>query len=179
MTLKEVMKVAVMKLGLEKDVELDDINACGDTVNKLILAVNNTVTELAVCYFPLLRTEKISVKNGRFGYGELERRIVKALSLKKDGRIAKYKAYPSYIAADDGEYEIEYSYLPEEQSFEGTLECDVRVNKDVVALGAISEYALMVGEYEKGNIYDEKYKEALKNISVSNREIRMKRRAWL
>ncbi len=69
--------------------------------------------------------------------------------------------------------------MPKEQSLDGTLECDFRINKDVVALGAISEYALMVGEYEKGNVYDEKYKEALKNIAVSAKEIRIKRRAWL
>lgn len=179
MTLRDVMEVAVMKLGLEKDVELDDINACGDTVKRLILAINNTVTELAVCYFPLYTTEKVSVNGGRLEYGKLERRIVKPVSLKRNGDKVKYKAYPSYIAVEDGDYDMEYSYLPEERSLSGMLECDARINKDVVALGAISEYALMVGEYEKGNIYDEKYKEALKNISVSNKEIRIKRRAWL
>ncbi|MCI8728570.1 MAG: hypothetical protein HFK07_01945 [Clostridia bacterium] len=179
MTLKDVMKVAVIKLGLEDDVDLDGGVLAGDTIKRLALAVNNTVTELAVCYFPLYKREKITVKDGRFDYGSLEKRIVKIVALRENGTPRKFKAYPSSLSAEDGEYEIEYSYMPKEQSLDGTLECDFRINKDVVALGAISEYALMVGEYEKGNVYDEKYKEALKNIAVSAKEIRIKRRAWL
>ena len=43
MTLKDVMKVAVIKLGLEDDVDLDGGVLAGDTIKRLALAVNNTI----------------------------------------------------------------------------------------------------------------------------------------
>lgn len=179
MRLREVLEEVILKLGMDKEIAVNRLDVKGDVVKKLLLAANNVIRELASCYLPLIMSEKVRIDDSRLDYTSLSKRVIKIIKLSNDDGNVRFKMYPTYMYADNGIYTVEYSYLPDNIGLDDEIECDIRINEDILTSGIISEYALMSGEYEKGTIYDEKYKEAIKNLQVPRREISVKRRAWV
>ena len=179
MILRDVLRQVVIKANIEDKVGLDDARGTGTEWRRLMLASNNVIREIACSYLPLLHREVITIENNRFDMRSLTRKPVKILSLYMDGSNIRFKMYPTYMYAQNGTYEVEYSYLPEECALDDTIEVDMRVSENMLSDAIASEYALMTGNIALGDMYDKKFRAQMKNITVSSREIRVKGRAFV
>ena len=180
MILREVLRQVVTKLDLEDEIAIDDEIVTGDTAKKLLLVSNNVIREIASCYLPLLERERVKIENNRLDLTTLGRSLIKVISLKNEsGNNVRFKMYPTYMYAQNGVFDIVYSYLPSEINIDDVVEVDSRVSSDILANAIISEYMIMRGDVKVAEYYDRKYREGLKNLCVEKREIKLKGRVFI
>lgn len=180
MTVQDAILIAAAFLS-EDEAEAAILN--GDTeaqtVTQFLRCANLVIEEIAAEYMPLITKERISVKNGSFLLSELSKRALNVYALRRNGEKQSYFCRAGLLTAADGEYEIEYSFLPEKAAIGDPLPFDAHISARVVAYGIAAEYALISGLSDEAATFDKRYKDALNAAKTLRTEKKVKQRVWL
>lgn len=157
MTVKEVVELSAELLGIE----LTDENT-----EELLTCYNFVENELAMDYFPLRTLDMVLIKENEIKYADLKNkawRIINVLDFQNDE--VKYRLYPEYIELKknyNGHYFfVRYNYIPKEKVIDDNCDYDDRY-KQVLKYGVCAEYCLMQGNFELASMFDNKYKDGIK-----------------
>lgn len=180
MKLKEVVEIALTYLG-DDDASVSAQTAKHPKNQLLIKCANLMLKEIATDYMPLVESETIALKDGKFDYDLFAHRVLEILKIVDvtSGTSVKFEQKPSFcVVFSKGNVEVRYSYLPEDISVEDECVMSSKITSKTLALGAASEYCLIEGMYEQSALFGDKFREEMKNICRRNNEIRVKPRVW-
>lgn len=157
MKVKEVIELSAELLGIE----LTEENTA-----TLLDCYNLVENELAMDYFPLRAVDKVLIKENKIKYADLKNkawRIINVLDFQNDE--VKYRLYPEYIELKknyNGHYFfVRYNYIPKEKVIDDNCDYNDRY-KQVLKYGVCAEYCLMQGNFELASMFDNKYKDGIK-----------------
>lgn len=180
MTTRNVLKYAILYLGYDDKIDLDDKSVNENTVPELktlLRCANLTYQELFSDYFPAFKSEKIKFTNGFIPYSELQERIIDIYGLYNNGNV-KFVADALGIHADVDEAEITYSYALPELKLDSVIEIDGRLTGKIFALGICAEYCIINNLFDESINFDSRYKEGLKSLLRKKTDIMIKPRRW-
>jgi hypothetical protein len=185
---KEIVKLAAIYLQLEEVLALetfggDVAEADANTAKNLELLVrclNLVYNELASDYVPLKHSEEVLVEDGEIDINTLEKRLISVLKLaNKDGKNVKYKVYPTAIKIENGTYDLEYSYLPNEVELTDSIEeFGGKLTERIIAYGVASEYTLISGLFDEAELWKKRFLDSLIVATGKKSEIKMPARRW-
>lgn len=134
--------------------------------------------EIASAYLPLLRQEICKPKDFKLNYVDFEKRPLEIYSVKdRYGRNVRYKKFPTYILIFASQATITYSYVPDKLAFDD--EVQINLPARVLAYGTTREYYLRQGFYDEADVWEGRFKDALKIFSRKKGEIMIPKRWWL
>lgn len=192
MEVKDILKLAIVFLDkkelLEDEIFLDSVpqdyisNAKRENdINQLLLCFNLIYSEIARDYMPLLFSEEIVFDDDKFAYNALQKVLLDVYSLKNlNGRNVKYKMYPTHLYAKTKKAIIEYSYEPDQMSFDDEIaNFGGRIPARVFAYGVAMEYAFLSSLSTEALIWEQRYKEALLALCRKKSQIVLPARRWI
>lgn len=151
MLIKEIIYEAEKIIG-ESIYESDD--------DLLLRCYNLIENELALDYFPLIHVETFICKGGIIKFKDFSK-IPHEISqiYDSDFKSLSFRVYADHIKILDDVKEyacIVYLYSPAQKTIEDASDYSEKY-KDILIYGIISEYFLMIGEYEKAMNYNKLY----------------------
>jgi len=186
MEVKRILKLSASMLQLH-DIEdiVDRVEMLEDVDNvdlKLLLNCVNLINDtIATDYINLKETLNITNISGRLKYKDLtDKHIYKIISVKDafDNGLA-FKADMNGITCPTGDIKITYSYFPKTVGFNDEINCyGCSLTERVFAFGVVSEYLFIKFNYDDAAIWDDRFKNAMKNIVRHRKEIIMPKRRW-
>lgn len=169
MTAKQIMDAAKTNLNLDDD--------C-DTL--LLYCLKNVINEVATEFVPVYAEETCVVTGGKVNLNELTKIPIRITSITSSQRNLDFSATPFGPKLDcnyDGIVTVTYSYLPLIESEEDEVPYGEPLLR-ALGFGLSAEYCLVAGPQEESEIWDMRYKDAIKEAAFARREYRIKPRAW-
>jgi hypothetical protein len=165
MTVKEIIEKSAELLG----VELTDVNT-----KIFVLLYNLVVNDIAICYFPLRKVDKVLIKDNKIRYLDLQRQAWRIMGVYDcNNKEVKYKLYPKHIGFSKKENGkqclVVYCYIPQKKTIDGISEFDKGMFEEVFKYGICGEYYLMQGDYETASDFNEKYKKSIQEIYANRK----------
>ena len=184
MKVKDVLTLARELLGLPEEVQ-EGIEG-GQTsswvqqeVTMLLQCFNAVEKELAVDYLPLYNEDTIQTSTGSIFYSSLVHRPVRILGVRDaDGTSLKYTIFPEYLKTQSGEVCVRYTYMPEDKHLLSISDYHLQASEYLIAYGMAVEYCLMRGRFEEANVWEKKYKQALKSAYKAYPSVVLRTRRW-
>lgn len=187
MTVKEILKTASTLLN-RADIKnylngeaVDDYLQVEEDFNLLLSCYNLVEEEIATDYFNLTHCETFTVVDGVVSCNDFSNNPLAVLSVKNlNGKAVNATIKPDGIYTKESKIVVEYTYVPENKtendlsSFENTL-----ISKRALALGTITEFSLIKGDYEEAVMWHKKYLTALTNCLARKKVNKIKERKWL
>ena len=185
MKLKTAIYYATMFLGLDEISELIESGVSGDEEQErekdiLTRCANLVVSEIASDWIPLKVRENITVSGGEIPYSELAKRVVDIYSINdKNGKAVSFRELYDRILIADGEYEIEYSHLPDTLNLDSDLPFQKeRPSERVIAYGIACEYSIISGMAQEASIFEQRFIDGLNSAIKVKKEQKIKARRW-
>jgi|GEM_PF-6397978 len=124
-----------------------------------------------------------SNENCQIPFSEFNKPInqIKSVSF-ADGISSTFRSFPDYIKVGlpRTNYSVTYSYYPNEISaLEDALTLPMGVSAETIAYGMCAEYLTIEMLYDEADMFEEKFKEGLRNASVSKSERKIANRGWI
>ena len=119
--------------------------------------------------------QNIVVENGQFDLDDLDEQFCK---IKKLGDGKKFVVAGNQLVADNGEYQLLYSYLPEELDFDDEIEIYQNLSKYAIFYGICSEYLMILGDFSQSETYESKFENAMETAKSELKVINPKQRRW-
>ena len=167
----------VLAVDLDDETELagmDDLTK--RDVNLIVSCLNQTLTTIATEYVELLTSENITVQNGQFNLDDLEKKCYK---IKKVGNFEKFEIVGNKLKLDDGNYDIIYSYFPEELELDDEFDFYENLSKYAICYGICSEYCLILGDFSQSETWESKFENAMEMAKSQLKVVSIKSRRWL
>lgn len=154
--------------------------ALDEEVAKLLTAVDFIVDEIARDYFPLIRQERLCVKDGRIAYTDFSRLPVGIIEVKRQGKSVPFsRLYDGIAVEKEGEVEVKYCFKPEKAVLEGETEWeDSCFGVRLASYGAAAEYCVMNDMAEEAVLWDKRYRDALERAVREKTRRTLPRRRW-
>lgn len=170
MKLKEIIRISAGFLGLEKVVSVLDNNTIADEytqslINRLVNLTNLVTGEMSNTYLPLSFTEEVSVIKDNVSYTELQKQIVKILSVADvSGNELQYKQDRKAVYIYNASKAIiTYQYVAENYELNDELDySESEISKGVIAYGVCAEYCLTERRFEEAVMWHERFVNGLK-----------------
>lgn len=144
--------------------------------NELIAYLNYVVSQIVKEFMPLSNCEKVcSDSSCQIMYDKLSKQAVSIRMVSLYGRQVTFNLYPEYlkVGRPNQEYEVFYNYVPEKvKDLTDNLELPLGLSEFVICYGIASEYALSKLLYDEANMWQDKYKNALENLTCRSKERR-------
>lgn len=152
---------------IEESAELLGVEFTDKNLEFWLNAYNNVENELSMYYFPLRAVDKVLITENKVKYGDLQRQARRIMGVYDcDHKELKYKLYPQHIGfakKENGKYcLVRYCYIPQEKAVDGISDFDDGMFKDIFEYGVCAEYCLMQGNFELASMFDNKYKDGIK-----------------
>ncbi len=181
---KEVIKGAARCLGIEKGVEAylagGENEQGGEDTQRLLFCFHRVEEELALDYLPLLVEEEIVTANGVVSYDALSRSVTRILCVEDEwGNPIKHRIYPTYCKAAAGRLKITYAYLPVKKEIEEESDYGGEVGERLLSYGVAAEFALSIGDPSTAEVWDKKYREAVRVAYKATPCKRIRARRWV
>ncbi|MBR5439615.1 MAG: hypothetical protein IKV61_05305 [Clostridia bacterium] len=187
MTVKDILKTATTLLN-RGDIKnyingeaVNDYIQVEEDFNLLLDCYNLVEEEIATDYYRLKDTQTFTVVDGVIKCENFSKNVLAILSVKGlNGNAVNAEIKPDGIYTNEKNVVVEYVYVPsqksidENSSFFGTL-----ITKRAIALGVITEFSLIKGDYEEAVTWHKKYITALTNCLASKKVKKIKERKWL
>lgn len=181
MQIKKVIKQVALLLQISNiiNANLDD-QTLFDTqmmrdVELIVDSINDVLCDISTDFLTLKTTEKISV-SGEFDLSNLSKRIYKILSIYPT---IKYSVVGNKLICEDGEYEIEYQYLPAEKTIDDKIdEFGGKLTLYALSYGVASQYCMICGNYSESEMWNSKYQDAMQIAMRSSKIVSLKNRIW-
>lgn len=146
----------------------------------LLRCMNLVSNEIAADYFPLKATETLTAAEGSIQYTDFSKTPLDIYSVRKEGAACPFKLYPTELVTGEGEFTVDYTYLPKKAELLEELDfSEGKINRRIMAYGLAAEYCLICGMYEEAIIWDKRYKDSLKAAARTLRSFRLPIRRWL
>lgn len=170
---KDVLKLSATLLGLDDVIEyLNDSTKTPsqDTQNKiddLIVYLNYVVREVTKEYFPMQHMEVVSSDNQcQIFFTNLSKIAISIKDIKNSmGDSVTFNLYPEFIKVgnQNTNYLIEYNYIPNPiKSVNDSLALPFGLEYFVICYGIASEYSLSRLLYSEAEMWEGKFKNALR-----------------
>ena len=177
MLIKKIMEDAVKLLNLSageagteegETAPKDDI-ALTDGEKKLLLkCVDFVADDIASDYFPLVREDEMTAKNGRLFFKDFPRAPTAVASVRKNGKRVKFHRRFDGLKLDgDGKVIVQYAFKPAEATEDGETEwADETVSERILAYGVAAEYCIAAGLDADAEMWDKRYRDALQRAVI-------------
>ena len=140
-----------------------------EEIKKLLNITNLVLNDLCTNYFPIVNKQIVNITNKNYPIKNLIN-FYKIKNVKKNNMVENYKIISKDIVVEnEGEYEINYYYLPQVNSLFDELDFLSTLSPEVLVYGLCAFYCLSIGLFDEFKIYNDKYKtraEAIKNLKV-------------
>lgn len=183
MKVKEVLALAAANLGREdlaSAVSAADAKAEGEL--KTLLGCYNTVeNEVALDYYPLIRSEQMQIADGKIYYTMFSRTPVCIYGVRTSaGRALPYEKFSDRLETEKrrGPYTVVYSYAPSAKALGAEAEADARVSPRLLALGVACEFCLVTGRPGEAKLWESRYRDALSAAGRTRKRLAMRSRRW-
>ena len=184
MKVRDILTLAAMELNLDDYVKRyikGNISSQGmEGANLLLHSFNMVENALAVEYLPLYAEDEILAETGAVFYERLTRKPVRIIAVYDDNNNAlAYKIFPDYLKTQEGKITVRYTYVPQTKTMED--DCDYRLEtyKQVLLCGIANEYCLASGRFEEAEMWEKKYRRALKGLYKPHPAVVLKTRRWV
>lgn len=181
MTVSKVINKAALILGddgLIKYLNGDEsLSESYKSDKDMLLSAYNQALRSVATYFPLLAKEEFKSESGVVKYERFAFNPYKIKSVKVSCGSNYYKILPTEIKTD-GDITVEYYYFPYATNLNEDFAFNGVVSEMDVAYGVLAEYLLYKGRYSESASYLDKFIQALKNYSRSNKNSFIKSREW-
>lgn len=166
----------VLDLDFEDSEQMEQIDAVTQRdINLIVKCLNQVLTRIATEHVELLNIEDIVINNGIFDLDMLSKQFFK---IKKLGNNEKFDLVEKQLYAQNGKYQILYSYLPTEYDFDDDLDIYKNLSKYAICYGICSEYLMILGDFSQSETYESKFENAME-VAKSNLKIaEIKHRRW-
>lgn len=184
MKVKDVLLLARAELNLPLEVQGCIMGETGEAwvqqeVDALLQCFNAVEKEIAVDYLPLYNEDTLSTPTGTVFYTTLSRKPVRILGIQDGkGNSLEYTIFPEYIKTQCGEICVRYTYMPEEKMLYADSDFHLQASEKLLAYGVALEYCLMRGKFEEAELWDKKYKTALKMAYKARPSVVLRTRRW-
>lgn len=184
MKVRDILATVVIELNLDDYIKryIKDAVASPqglEPANNLLACFNMVENALAVEYLPLYAEDEIFTETGAVFYEQLTQKPIRIVRVLDEGKNAmQYQIFPEYIKTQPGKITVRYTYAPKEKTLDD--ECDYRleVYKSVLLYGTANEYCLACGRFEEAEIWEKRYRRALKDLYKMKPSIILKSRRW-
>ncbi len=135
----------------------------------IIMLTNFVIKDIASNFYCYRSTEYVETnENGEISFADLNYSVVKINEIKNSRNSkVKYNTDGTKIYGLDSSsvYTISYIYYPNDiNSLSDTLVLPLGVNENAISCGVVYEYYLTKLQYAEARIWEEKYKEGLRNL---------------
>lgn len=187
MNVSDILKHVGNYLELPETAGLPTLSASDTRVNNicntLLFCLNEVLSELASDYFPQLIEEEYDLVGGKIYFNELSQNILKLHSVKNlrnDYLKFTLNAQSATVGAGYRKVIVKYSFLPATlTSFTDNLTFDaLGVTPRLIALGVATEYCLYKGKLSEAEMFDARYRDAIKSALMPARSMSVKARIW-
>lgn len=151
-----------------------------DELQVMQFCVNFALSEIAQEYLPLTAECEVCATGGKFYFENMPKRVSRIVSVRdKEGNEVRFKTRTLYCeTGKDGDYTVEYRYLPETVTADGDCEVDPSVCSKTVALAACAEYCMINGMYEQSEGFAERFRQDMRALTRPVRTVGIKARRW-
>lgn len=189
MTVREIMKTTAILLQMdsllssnyftngttstqEQATQVTALTTCFNLVNNII----------ATEYMPLLAEAACTVTDGRINYSDIttEHNIFNIKKVRStDGDTLTFSCFPTYLKTQGKKVIVTYAYYP--KTLIPTDEANtfgIQLSSRVYSYGMACEYCFMNGLYDEANMWDKRFKDALKGAIRRLAEVKLPSRSW-
>lgn len=185
MQIKEVLALAAAELGQE---ELSQTIAAltqeswNDARIDVLLRCYHTVeNEVALDYFPLEYMQSFTPAEGEVAFVQFAYAPVNVLEVRDTaGREVAFRVTPTHLLTEGGakDIEVRYAYAPPRAGVTGKTAFGEKISARLLSFGVVREYLLTAGRYSESEVWDGRYRAALRAAGISRRRLRVRARRW-
>ncbi len=139
-------------------------------------------SEIALEYFPLKKTERVKVTEGKVEFSAFSKVPLEVLSVRSpSGMGIPFSVYEDHIAVGtkEGEADISYAYAPSRKGKEDASELPERATLSLLSHGVAAEFLLAHGSFAEAAVFETKYREALASAFRTRRaKLSVPARRW-
>ncbi len=150
-----------------------------NSLDLLVKCANLSLSVLASDKFKLIKNEKIATETGEIKFDSFEKKVFEILKVKLNKESVEFKVYPNFLdCSKAGNYLVTYAYLPDFKNLEEEIvDFDKSVPIYIMAYFTASEFCYISGDFEDASAWEQKYKEAVSNLT-STRSKKVPERRW-
>jgi len=147
---------------------------------QLLTCANLVMSEAAAYYFPLRAVQRVVVSGEMIEFSAFENRVIDVIRVTAvSGAPARFERRATRIELPDGEYTVEYTYLPLRLGLEDPLPFGHKIGARILALGTACEYCIVNSMLEEAAMWDKRYRDAITAAAQPKSEARLARRRWV
>ena len=186
MEVNKILRLSATMLQLSDIEEIfNNVNVIEDVDNedlRLLLNCFNLVSNsIATDYINL--TKSISVVNdtGLIEWSKIgDEQIYKVIKVKDSfGHKISFKITASGIVCEKGNVTVVYCYFPKEYTYNSIMnDFTNELTERIFAMGVVSEYLFIKGNSNDASIWEDRFKNAMKNVVRVRKEIILPKRRW-
>lgn len=139
--------------------------------------------EIALDYFPLRKTETLSVKKGMISYSAFSEAPVDIVRVIEEGTGAalRFRVLPDGVSLPQScaAAEIEYTYSPEKGKATDSTPFPEKISARLLAYGTANEFCLLAHRYEEAEVWGLRYRDALRAAGILRRTLSVRSRRWI
>ncbi|MBO4539181.1 MAG: hypothetical protein J5781_02810 [Clostridia bacterium] len=175
MTKKSILEATAGLLGLTIDFTTEN-----DLLSALGACCDYVLNELSTQYEDLKSTETLSSSDKKLLFSQLGGKVVRVLSVRKNGKNARFTLYPAFIKVrEDGDYEVTFTYAVSAPGLTEWLTLPPRFTEETLSLGVAAEYLYRTGYERDAALYSDRYYTALKNLTGCKKNVVLPARRFL
>ena len=182
----DILKRVGKYLGIEETEELPNLNddeRAKNICETLLFCLNEVISELSSDYFPQIVEEEYQLNQAKINFDELSKNILKLYSIKNSrNEYLKFTINSQSASVNTGQRKvfIRYSYMPDNiSSFNADIDFKGRgVTERLIALGVATEYCLYKGKLSEANMFEARYRDAIRSALVPVKSTCIKSRVW-
>lgn len=177
MLIDDILTGTAKLLGMKDGETLDE-----ERKEKLLTGLKHVVSELAEAYFPLVKKERLTVRNGFIAYSAFERTPIGITSVSDGKKSVPFKRRFDGIETEgaDGYVDVTYSFEPRPpESGKETEWQGEGVSARILELGTATEFCLMCGLEDDAAMWDKRYRDSLEDaVFLRSPKRRIRARRW-
>lgn len=150
------------------------------TLNKFLASAKTVFNVINAQYLSVGFSEKVELVGNKLLFSSLSKKVAKVIAVKQEGKQMSFSLYSDYALIKEavGVVEVDYTFYIEELTLEDEVPLQIKVTPQMVAFGIASEVCIINSDYEKSSIFEQKFKESLKNMNSSKGDKKIKGRLW-
>jgi len=146
---------------------------------QLLSCANLVIAEVATYYYPLTAKQRVTAADGGVGFSVFDKRVIDVTGVAAlSGHPVKFGRGTTRIELPNGEYDIEYTYMPARLGLDDPLPFGDKIGARILALGTACEYCIINSMLDEAAMWDKRYRDAVMAAAQPKGEIRVARRRW-
>ena len=150
------------------------------TLNLLVRCVNYAMRLIATSYLPQKTSQAISTENGEIKFELLNFDCLEVTKIESAVGEVAFKTYPTFVDIfKSGDYEVFYNFVPSVKQLDDCVEdFSSQIKKEIVAYLAAAEYCSISSLDSEANMWEAKFKDAMRRILKTKSKTVKERRWW-